>query len=294
MHYEFQLNLYSNPTSALKSKLQLYLVHKFKLIKQSLEDLTLFIESLLNLIQENSNLDLEFTEFDSSQVKNELLISFYSTCLTEIYTSVNKLDISSNHYIASQLVKLINSTNYYDSFSITYDFCTAKSNEIYFYLMKNFISNHSIKNLLIERFESRNKNSNFLEETCIQKLCNLPDKFLSIIEPKISFKNKKVYSSYFLPNNYYLILTTDLYMCLKTLNEKLLNNLEGIQFLSTVYGKISFNGYSEILFDKLIKNLLILCYNNEIWKAFSRKFFEFMPYKYLEASLLSLIRKLSR
>ena len=116
-----------------------------------------------------------------------------------------------------------------------------------------------------------------------------------------------------MPKNYFKIVSIDLWLCLKNLSLKLndLSKIPPIRFISNIFGKISFLGYSgnyfynfyriflhqfnnyflnqEIVFNNLIKYLISNCYQNENWKKISYNLFDSILAKYLEHSLINLI-----
>lgn len=280
----------SDQNSLLRNRLQLFLVQKLKESKSSPDDLSQLIEILLSLLKK-TGLNPELSDFSIESVVYEFRKYFYGKILSQIFSIIDSLKLSSSHFIAVQLNSLLCLTNFNESFGILYDFCVAKQSEIFFHLIKNFISRHSIRNLIAERIETNFSNQSLIEDTCILKICSLPDKFMAILEPKVAFKNKKIFLNFFMPNNYFQILIADLYMFIK---QNCLNlNQNAIRLISTLYGKISFIGYGQLLFENLTKNLLILSYKQNEWKSISKNLFENVPYKYLESCLFSLIRKSS-
>lgn len=297
MEAEIQFSIpSSDQNSLLRNKLQLYLIKKLKSSKNSPDELSQLISFVLSLfeISSNNELNVEFSEFSMQSIRSEFSKYFYPKILNEILNIIFSNNISSSHYIASQLVKLISLTNFSDTFSLLYDFCVAQSAEIYFYLIKNFISLHLIGKMISERSENNSPRGNcsLIEDSVVLNICSLPDKFIGIIEPKVAFKNKKHHSSFFAPNNFFQIVIADLYLFLK---QNYLNiNENGIRLIASLYGKISFLGFSQLLFENFTKNLLILSHKQNEWRSISKRLYENIPYKYLESCLLSLLKNSSR
>lgn len=297
MEPEFQFSIPAgDQNSLLRNKLQLYLVKKIKISQSSPEELSQLITFVLSLFEicSDKKLNVEFSEFSAQLVRDEFKKNFYAKILNEILNIIYFNNISSSDYIASQLTKLISLTNFNDTFSILYDFCVAKSAEIYFYLIKNFISLHLIGKMITERSESNftKGNCSLIEDCVVVNICSLPDKFIGIIEPKVTFKNKKQHISFFAPNNFFQIVIADLYLFLKQNFSGM--NENSIRLIGNLYGKISFLGFSQLMFENLTKNLLILSHKQNQWKLMTKRLYENIPYKYLESCLSSLFRNSSR
>ncbi len=64
-----------------------------------------------------------------------------------------------------------------------------------------------------------------------------------------------------------------------------------IEFINSIYGKISILGYSEVLSVNFFKNLTKACYIDatENWTKLARHMLASIPYKYLESILLKII-----
>jgi len=97
------------------------------------------------------------------------------------------------------------------------------------------------------------------------------------------------------------VVSTDIWLSLKHIHNKLiasstvsfdgLADFLSIDFINSVYGKISLLGYSEVLSANFLKNLTTACYidKSESWSKLAQLMFASIPYKYLESCLLNIV-----
>jgi hypothetical protein len=124
----------SNETSSpLRAKLQLFILQYLKSVQNpdcSIDkyiELLELIEYLIGLRNSNVNYETQFTSYSIELARYEFKSLYYSVCLREILANINitKLSNTSNteqyNRIKSMLIKIINKTNFADSFNIIYD-----------------------------------------------------------------------------------------------------------------------------------------------------------------------------
>jgi hypothetical protein len=124
----------SNETSSpLRAKLQLFILQYLKSVQNpdcSIDkyiELLELIEYLIGLRNSNVNYETQFTSYSIELARYEFKFLHYSVCLKEILANINitKLSNTSNsaqyNRIKSMLIKIINKTNFADSFNIIYD-----------------------------------------------------------------------------------------------------------------------------------------------------------------------------
>ena len=122
----------------------------------------------------------------------------------------------------------------------------------------------------------------------------------------------------FIPNNYFKIVTTDLFLSVRSFQDLYGSSKKAAsnEFISAVYGKMSLLGYSgksdwnilinfklkfliivieEVLSEVFLKNLIKICYKDMSgrWSLVAQSFFKSIGYKYLESCLINLIKTAS-
>jgi hypothetical protein len=147
--------------------------------------------------------------------------------------------------------------------------------------LRQFISNHLIFKLLTEQ-TLNDKLVNSIENSLILKLTNLPDKVASFFDSK---KTNHILTA----NIYFKHLLVDIWLTLKHLMINHRNDYKNITFISTLMGKISFLGYSQLFSKYILKNLIINCYNCTEWTEMSKQLFNSLPYNYLESCLINVL-----
>jgi hypothetical protein len=119
-----------------KFKLQLFVINKIKSIKHTesqLDESYCLLEQmsfLVNLNECNQEIENNFATFSMSQIKSEFKTSFYQICLKELLINLDVTKKSDNQNVTldgikNQLIQIISSTNYSDSFNVLYDLCTG-------------------------------------------------------------------------------------------------------------------------------------------------------------------------
>lgn len=124
----------SKELSQLRAKSQLYFIRHLKVLKNpecTLSDVHSLIEQiafLVNLTSSNTQLENEFNLFSIDLLKLEFKNNLYSICLKEIISTVNvdkKSERVTLQQVKTLLIKIMNVTNFSDSFNILYDLCTS-------------------------------------------------------------------------------------------------------------------------------------------------------------------------
>lgn len=67
------------------------------------------------------------------------------------------------------------------------------------------------------------------------------------------------------------------------------NHNVSIEFISVLFGKLCFLGYSEIIGTIVLKYLIKNCIKDPLWNRISQSLFKKIPFKYLESSLTNLV-----
>jgi hypothetical protein len=200
-----------NNSIFLKSKLQLYLIQKIKNIKLQIESNRLeeifrfacliecFVENSADTRQDDfrkevySEFNIQFSSYSLSEVKKEFKTSFYSICLNDVLANLDEASKNSAFHsstinfqeLKSSILRIIQSTNYSNSFDVIYDYCVnlkaSQHKDFCLYLMKFYLSKHLVKELFLEKalLENTNRKS-LIEDELTQKLFNLPDKLANI------------------------------------------------------------------------------------------------------------------
>ena len=255
-------------TLALRSKLQLFFIQKIKAVdfsnekdlgdESSIQCLLKLLHFLLNMEQNSEENDLYIindfkskflTAYSKDSVSKEFKENFYNIFLTQILVNLSRV----NDEIKELLLRIIFVTNFTDTFNVLYDLCTNNSlthenknptlKKFHIYLLKQFLTKHQLKNLLIEQTRRSQQHMCLTSSSLplIQRLTNLPDKLCNYSS------SNKVFNSI----SYFKIVTIDLWLCLKhfypiaSINLSSDDNNEfSLEFISTLFGKISFLGFS--------------------------------------------------
>jgi hypothetical protein len=127
------------------------------------------------------------------------------------------------------------------------------------------LNKHLLKELFLENIhksdETKKEIKVLIEDPIAQKITNLPDKlaniyannlklvcfvlftlFLKFWKHQFIFIYSIIHSVTFIPKNYFKIVSIDLFLSIKSLHS--LKKITSIEFISTVYGKMSLLGYS--------------------------------------------------
>jgi hypothetical protein len=234
-------------SSTLRSMLQLHFFQLTKSSNSNSEQETRRVCDILKLIrfilaEENSSdtelineFEAKFVTFSKSSVRLEFATNLYSVFVNQILSSLTKI----NDEIKEACLDIIFRTNHAETFCILYDLATSTSTSVsnlktfHIYLMKQFLTRHQLRNVFIEQ-SSIHQSS--MSNSLIQRITNLNEKMCNYAG------THKVFDSV----NYIRTVAVDLWLCLKHFqsDSEKVNDHVSFQFVSAVFGKISFLGYS--------------------------------------------------
>jgi hypothetical protein len=242
-----------NSTSALHSKLQLHFIQLIKSMNGDSERICQLLTLIKHILDEQgedsteteNELINEFRNkfpantYSKCSISGEFKSSFYSLFMTQILTKITEVNEQTKEAAVSALFV----SNFTDTFNILHELCTnflppsthsSSIKTFHIYLMKQYLSKHKLTDLFIEQTENTQHQSLSAFMSIVQKLTNLPDKLCNFSA------THKIFDSV----NYFRAVSVDLWLSLKHLHNQAVNEQVSLQFLSTVFGKISFLGYT--------------------------------------------------
>jgi hypothetical protein len=209
--------------------------HETDRVCQSLQ----LIKYILTVEEDSVNSELvnEFKSkflplFSKNLISSEFKTSFYSIFVNQILSTLTKI----NDQVKEAVLNTIFETNFAETFQILYDLSTNNSSQnlrtFHIYLLKQFLSKHQLRSLFIEQSNIQSSSMS-AGLALIQKLTNLPDKMCNFAG------THKIFDSV----AYFRMVAVDLWLCLKHFHTSQAE-IASFQFLATVFGKISFLGFS--------------------------------------------------
>ena len=120
----------------LRSKLQLFLVQKLKLIQsnkrsENLKQVIQIVEFFLGLTESNNEIETNFEQFSQNLLQLEFRRSFYSLAFREILLNFNPELIESTS-LKSSICQIMFNGNHIDSFLIIHELLTSLKFVLFF------------------------------------------------------------------------------------------------------------------------------------------------------------------
>lgn len=215
------------------------------------------------------------SEYSHDLVKHEFKEYIYTSFFSQVLSHI-QVDSS----LKQQLSEVLFVSCFNQTFNLLYDLCCSSSSASPFhvYLMKQFLSRHCIRDMLMDEQSATNRSN------LVQRITNLPDKLC----------NYSLAHKLFSPLSYFKLVAVDLIMCLKSIQHDKKRRDCVIELVALVFGKITFLGYRELMGNYFLKQLIPLCYQSPEWQLVGQKLFSSIEYKYADSCLINLIRFSSR